>query len=244
MIKAVFFDVDDTIYSYTKAHPYGFEAVCAYAVHQLGLDRETFARLHQEQMSRHVEQVGANCAATHNRLIRYQCILERLRLPLTHAPIMERLYWETMLAHMEPAPGLLETARSIREKGLVLGIGTNMTADWQYEKLSRLGLLPLADVIVSSEEVNVEKPDPGLFLACAEKAGCAPAECAFVGDSLHHDVSGAMAAGMQAVWYCPDSDGRFSAPEGVWVISRLPQLLPALDRSNPYRPKGGAADEA
>ena len=46
MIKTVIFDVDNTLYSYTKAHEAAFEALSSYAEHELGLSRNIFVKLH------------------------------------------------------------------------------------------------------------------------------------------------------------------------------------------------------
>ena len=42
MIKAVIFDVDNTLYSYTKAHKAAFDALAAYADRELGMSRPLF----------------------------------------------------------------------------------------------------------------------------------------------------------------------------------------------------------
>ena len=102
-----------------------------------------------------------------------------------------------------------------------------MTADWQYAKLKRLGLMAYVDFIVTSEEAGAEKPDAALFLLCAEKAGCTPEECAFVGDSLLGDALGARDAGMAAYWLCPHPESS-EVPAGVTrirTLSELPTLL-------------------
>jgi beta-phosphoglucomutase-like phosphatase (HAD superfamily) len=57
-----------------------------------------------------------------------------------------------------------------------VGVGSDMTADWQFRKLERLGLLDRIDFAVTSEEAGVEKPAPGFFALCLEKAGCAPGD--------------------------------------------------------------------
>ena len=227
VIRAILFDVDDTLYSYQTAHPYGCEAVRSYAVHTLGMDGGDFDVRIQETMAAYWKRMGSNCAAVHNRLIRFQQLLEPAGLPLRHAPIMDRLYWDTLLAHMEPAPGIAEAMDDLKARGLRIGVGTNMTADWQFEKLTRLGLLDRVDFVVSSEEAGVEKPDAGLFLLCAEKAWCSPGECVFVGDSLGHDIAGALSAGMRAVWYRPAAGDGDRVPEGAVVIRSMAEL-PAL----------------
>ena len=102
-----------------------------------------------------------------------------------------------------------------------------MTADRQFDKLIRLGLGSYIDFMVTSEEVNAEKPDARLFKACAEKAGCEAAECVFVGDSLRGDVQGALDAGMKAVWFCP-ADKTDYAPR-IASLTQLCDLLSSLD---------------
>lgn len=229
MIRAVFLDIDDTVYSYQTGHRYAYQALQAYAEHHFAMDGSEFDSRIQRIMADYLEKMGGNCAAVHNRLIRFQQFLEELGLPLSHAVVMERLYWDTLLAHMEPAPGLLEAVDGLKRRGVLVGIGTNMTADWQYEKLARLGLLDRIDLMVSSEEAGVEKPDPALFLLCAQKAHCPPQVCLFVGDSLSHDVKGAMRAGMGAVWYRPSPSPEDCVPEGAMVIDSLSQLPALLD---------------
>ena len=62
------------------------------------------------------------------------------------------------------------------------------------------------------------------------KAGCAPGECAFVGDNLEADVLGAIAAGMRGVWLRrPDQPDR-DIPGGASLTSLegLPEMIETL----------------
>lgn len=200
MLRAVIFDIDGTLYDYDAAHARAFAALTAYACDAFGLAPERFEALHHEADLLLKQRVGGPCAAVHNRLIRYQLMLERIGQPIRFAPVLDRLYWDTLLLWMKPSPGLHHAFNSIQSRGLTLGIGTNMTADRQYAKLERLGVLHQVDFMVTSEEAGAEKPDRRLFDLCAEKAKCPPAECAFVGDSLKGDALGAKAAGMRPIW--------------------------------------------
>ena len=229
-IKAVIFDVDNTLYNYDAAHAAAFEALCDTARQRLGLDAEAFTALYDRAMEIQVQRAGEDAAAIHNRLLRFQIMAEELRQPLTLAPELSECYWSVFLEAMEPFPGLCQCLRALKEKGYRLGIGTNMTADFQYEKLRRLNVLELLDFIVTSEEVNAEKPHEKLFRFCAAKAGCRMEECVFVGDSLSHDARGAAQAGMVPVWLCPDPGRKV---EGVRKISSL-QELPGLLESGGF----------
>lgn len=226
MIKAVILDIDNTLYDYDAAHAIAFRALTDYAAERLGVGADDFAALHREAMRIQRERCGT-CAAVHNRMIRYQILLEQLGRPFLPAREMDVLYWETLMDSMRPFPGTLEGLARLKELGYTVGIGTNMTADRQYDKLERMGLGPFIDFMVTSEEINAEKPDARLFHCCAEKAGCESRECVFVGDNLNMDVYGALSAGMHAVWFCP-ADRSDYAPR-IRSLTELPDLLPGFD---------------
>lgn len=228
MIRTVIFDIDNTLYDYDAAHAVAFAALTEYARRELGVEPEAFPALHREANEVLKAHAGANCAAIHSRLIRYQILLEGLGKPLTHALPMERLYWNTLVDAAVASPGAEECLRALKGAGVRLGIGTDMTADWQYVKLERLGLLPWFDFIVTSEEASDEKPGARFFALCLEKAGCPAAECAFVGDNWNKDVAGARRTGMRAVWYHPgEAEDPRSAPDVLRVgrLDHLPALL-------------------
>ena len=227
MIKSIIFDIDDTLYDFTSAHGAALHALTAFAEDALGLSAEAFVALHRETFRLQQARSGRT-AASHNRLIRFQMMLETLKKPVALAPAMAELYWTALLARAKALPGAAETLTRLREMGMAIGVGTNMTADWQFAKLQRLGMLPLIDFIVTSEEAGVEKPDAGLFALCARKAGCAMSECAFVGDNLKGDAVGARDAGMRAFWLCREPDAP-EAPPGVVRIRALTELPALMD---------------
>lgn len=224
MIKTVLFDIDNTLYSYDDAHRAAYASLCRYAEERLGLDEETFTRLHSEANQEMKARLGAS-SAIHNRLIRYQRILEGQGLPISHAPVMERLYWTTLVAHAVKTPGTEKCLALLKMAGLRLGIATDMTADWQYVKLERLGILNAFDFMVSSEEAGAEKPSPAFFACCLEKARCAPAECAFVGDSLKKDCLGALSAGMHPLWYAPEGGECPPTVKAIRSLAEVPEVL-------------------
>ncbi len=226
MVKAVLFDIDNTLYNYDAAHQQAWYALTAYARTELSLPDARFEALHREAYRTLAVRCGGG-SAVHNRLIRYQILLEGAGLPIRKASEMAGLYWSTLLAHAVPFPGTAEGLSLLREAGYRLGIGTNMTADRQFEKLEKLGLIDLVDFMVTSEEAGAEKPDPRLFELCAEKAGCTCAECAFVGDDAAKDVHGAQGAGMHPVLFRPAGQTEHPLPD-VPRISRLTELVPLL----------------
>lgn len=227
MIKSVIFDIDDTLYSYVKANKPAFAALTDYAQKELKISPEEFQELHGQAITELRDYMG-DVASWHDRLIRYQYILERKGLPLyPHALRMEDIYWNTLIDAAVPSEGAVETLKALKNMGLRLGIGTDMTARPQYQKLTKLGLLPYVDFVVCSEEAGREKPHPVLFARCVWKSRCEASECLFVGDILRKDVYGAMNAGLKAVWYCPEGGEEADVPK-ITRLTQLPGLIPSL----------------
>ena len=205
MIKCVIFDIDNTVYSYTGAHTAAMEALYYYSEEFLNLSRDEFDRLAAEASAKITGRLSEADAAIHNRLIRFQNILEACNQPLApHALNMYDCYWNTLLDNMECVPYCRELFQELAKRKIRTGIGTDMTAYMQYRKLEKLNLLPLIQFMVTSEEAGAEKPDIKFFNLCIQKAGCAPGECLFIGDNLKKDILGAQNAGMKALWYCPE----------------------------------------
>lgn len=82
------------------------------------------------------------------------------------------------------------------------GILRVCVSNWDYaldEVLERCGLAAHLDGVVTSAAVGARKPDPAIFIAALELAGCAADEALHVGDTPAEDIDGARAAGVEAV---------------------------------------------
>ena len=203
MIKAVIFDLDNTLYNFDAANEFGIRALAAYTEPVFGWDYLEMKDLYEESREKLTERMG-DVGSAHNRLLRFQNLLEEKKLPLhPHALEMAKAYWRGVVDNMAPSPGAQEIMEELRRMGVRIGLGTDMTAYMQYEKLIRLGLMEYMDFIVSSEEAGTDKPGNAFFMLCARKASCLPEECLFIGDNIVRDYGGAAAAGMQARWFIP-----------------------------------------
>jgi putative hydrolase of the HAD superfamily len=107
---------------------------------------------------------------------------------------------ETMMAaiRFHPAPDARPALARLRERGLTLVCVSN----WDYalpEVLDRAGLGGMLDGVVTSAGAGARKPDPAIFRAALELAGCEPDEALHVGDTEEEDVAGARASGIPAL---------------------------------------------
>ena len=210
MIRAVIFDIDNTVYSYDENHVYGMQALAEYCTGAFGISREEMEKCYRQAGTIMVNRIGTDTAAIHSRMIRVQCMLELLGQPLfPHARNMYHAYWDTFIEHIEPNPGVLEFMQELKKRNIRVGIGTDMTAYIQYRKLEAAGVAPYIDFIVTSEEAGIEKPHYHFFDICVEKAGVRPEECAFIGDNVKKDIEGAWESGLKGIWYTQEKE----APE-------------------------------
>ncbi|MCR5295599.1 MAG: HAD family hydrolase [Lachnospiraceae bacterium] len=202
MIRTVIFDIDDTLYNYKAGNEAGIAAVCGYLKEHFGLNEAYSAAAISEAQRQQEARIGFASAAIHDRLIRYQILLENENLPvIPHARVMDELYWETLLAVMEAEAGVIPLIRALKEAGIRIGIGTNMTGRIQYVKLEKLGLADCIDFLVTSEEAGSEKPEARFYRLLKAKADAEPEECVFIGDSKTKDAEAARREGMIGLWY-------------------------------------------
>lgn len=102
------------------------------------------------------------------------------------------------------APGL-DVARRLRSTGLKLVLLSN-TDEVRYAFVrDRFPETQFFDAYVLSYEVRLLKPEPGIYLEAARRAGCPPGECVFI-DDLAENVAGAEAVGMAGIVYAPGTD--------------------------------------
>jgi len=106
------------------------------------------------------------------------------------------------VAYPDVAPALEE----FKAMGLRLGVISNFDARL-YRLLSGLGLARFFDSVTISSEAGYAKPAAQLFEAALARMGVAPGEALHVGDAPHLDVTGANAAGIEAILVCRPEDG-------------------------------------
>ncbi|MCL6624127.1 MAG: HAD family hydrolase [Fimbriimonadales bacterium] len=81
-----------------------------------------------------------------------------------------------------------------------LGLITNGPADVQREEIRVLGIRKFFQDILIEGEVKVGKPNVRIFDLACEHSGYLPGEMLYVGNAFEHDVQGAKSAGWHAIW--------------------------------------------
>ena len=87
----------------------------------------------------------------------------------------------------------------VLEKKYKLGIIANQIPGAE-KRLADMGIRTFFDLIITSAEEGVAKPDSEIFRIALNRAGCAPDEAVMIGDRIDNDIIPAKQMGMKTVW--------------------------------------------
>lgn len=111
----------------------------------------------------------------------------------------ESLYREILReGGIQPLPGVTDLLAALQEARLPLAVGSSTPRSNLDAALELLQLPAAFDVTVGGEDVTRGKPDPEVFLRCAEFLQVPPRQCVVIEDA-HYGIEAALAGGMQAV---------------------------------------------
>lgn len=135
----------------------------------------------------------------------------------------DRLY--ARLARGTPlVPGVDAVLDRLDAAGVVYAVGSNGTTE---KMMITLGQHPqvmgrLKGRLFSGQELNMPKPDPGLYRHVAHFLGVDPAECAVIEDSPT-GARAARLAGMRCFGYAPEGSEKLAA-EGAQLFTSMADL--------------------
>ena len=199
--KALVFDLDGVLTDTAELHYLAWKRLAE----ELGLyfDRE------QNEALKGVSRIGSFeiILANNNKLDAYD-MSEKETLANRKNEYYKDLV-ET-LTEKDILPGIKQLLIDARAKGLKTAVAS--VSRNAPRVLERIGLTEYFDVVADSAKVKNSKPDPEIFLTCAEQLGVDPRDCIGLEDS-QAGIEGILSAGMYAVGI------------NVTIISKSPDLI-------------------
>ena len=231
-LKAVLFDLDDTLFDHHHSCRTALTAVHQRHACFACVPFAEFEQLHSDLLeANHLKVLQGQFTLDDARRTRFRQMFLHYNGQSDDASVHEtvRTYRRAYLDGERVVEGAVPLLERLRAANLRIGVVTNSTLDEQTSKLRRLKLEHLIDLLVVSEAVGCAKPDPRIFTAALEQLGCQPDEAVMIGDSWANDVLGSQAAGIRAVWFnrrgtsCPDQTmaseiTAFSPLDKVWQL--------------------------
>jgi HAD superfamily hydrolase (TIGR01549 family) len=232
-IKALLFDLDDTLYDSKPIYAHGLENAWK-AFKSSGFaskfGKEDFYAAYAAGREK-TKRTLTGTPSQNSRLIYFHHLvcgllghpLASLIIELDHA--YAKAYSEI---DFEPARSILRALKA----SFKIAIVTNQTCQAQLAKLNKLD--PggsLVDVFITSEAVGFEKPDSRIFKAALEALNLPAHQCLMIGDHLENDIKGAVSLGMAALQVTnvkadpPLLLGRQPISGSIGTIDQLSHLL-------------------
>ncbi|QIY98474.1 HAD family hydrolase [Streptomyces sp. S1D4-11] len=235
-IRAVIWDVDDTLFDYTTADRTGMHGHLAAEGLLGGYESAEQALAYWREIT---DQQWARFSAG-------ETDFEGQRRERVRVFLGERLtdaeadaWFQRYLTHYEAAwtlfPDVLPVLDALAESHRH-GVLSNSSLTVQDRKLRVLGVRDRFEAVLCAAELGVSKPDAQAFHAACEALELAPRQVAYVGDHPEIDGRGAADAGLLSVWLDRDGgravvdtpvDTPIDTPVGPHRIASLAEL-PAI----------------
>ncbi|WP_344241678.1 HAD family hydrolase [Actinocorallia libanotica] len=223
MVKAVLWDVDDTLFDHTGADRKAFHL--HFTAEGLPSDDAALATWRELTEAAYARFTAGELTFPGQRRERARAYLG----PETTDD--EADAWFTRyIAHFEASwTAFPDAAPALAELPYRHAVLSNSVNTVQERKLTHLGLRHHFELLLCSDDVGHSKPDPRAFHAACKALDLPPEQVAYIGDRLDLDALGAHAAGLHGIWL--DRTGDTDAPPGIHritTLATLPKLLAEL----------------
>ncbi len=231
-LRAVLFDLDDTILDDSSSVDIGWRTVCREAASRSPeLDADGLLAAISEVRSwfwsdpdRHRSGRADLRAATTSIVAEALRTLGRDDFAL--ASEVAHRYRDLRDEAIAPFPGAIDLLQMLRASGTGLALLTNGAAAAQRQKIDRFDLARHFDYICIEGEFGVGKPDERVYRAALAALAVAPESTWMVGDNLEWDVAAPMRLGVDGIWV--DREGRGLPPGADVLPSRIVRSIDEL----------------
>jgi putative hydrolase of the HAD superfamily len=214
MIKAIFFDIDNTLYdSATLTAMARKNSVLAMIDAGLIVPENQILK----DLTAIIGRFGPNYHRHYDKL---------LKLYGTDDPKIIAAgvvaYEHTKNAYLKPGAGVIPTLIELKKR-FKLGVISNGLRSKQWEKLVGLGVHHFFSAVITSQECKCEKPSPEIFKIAIKALDVNPDEAVMVGDKYDLDIAGAKKIGMHALWLTKNE------PKDTSEINHFSQLIERIE---------------
>ena len=190
MIKAIVFDLDNTLVDFLK-----FKNACISAAVDAMIAKGL--AISKEQAIKVIFDIYRQHGYEYQKIFIpfLQEVSGKIDFKLLATAVSA--YRKEKTNHMKTYPNVISTLKELKQKGIKLAILTDAPNFQAYTRLADLDLLYEFDVIVTKDDTLVEKPNPASFQKVLEYLNHKPEDVLMVGDWPDRDIVGAKAVGMK-----------------------------------------------
>jgi HAD superfamily hydrolase (TIGR01662 family) len=204
LLKAVFFDLDDTLFDHRYASRRALEAMRERYQQLAHVDPSELEFANLEILNAvHLDVLSGAIGPDEARERRFGALFNRFGVSLTSEELRSVAAWyrQEYCKHWRAVPGGIELLKELKARGFTTGIVSNNLLEEQLQKLRICNLHEHLDVLVISEEAGVSKPNARIYEIALERANAKAHETVMIGDAWENDIVGAQALGIRTIWY-------------------------------------------
>lgn len=204
-LKAIFFDIDDTLYStYEFSEMARENAIKAMISAGLRMSKEEL----RQELDEIVHEFSSNYEHHFDKLL--MRIPRRFYKGINAAVLIAAgvvAYHDTKFRHLNAYEDALEVLKLLYNSDLILGIITAGITIKQSEKLIRLKVMPYLtpSAIFISDQIGISKPNVKLYQRACSDLNIRPSESMYIGDNPRNDIDPPNQIGMVTVRNCRSS---------------------------------------
>jgi putative hydrolase of the HAD superfamily len=231
--KHLFFDLDRTLWDFDKNSEFALKQIISEEKLEDSVGCfEEFHSIYNKENARLWQLYGQGLLSKETlRYKRFQDSLLHFGLDdLDLAIRMGDTYVDLSPRQTQLFPNTKESLMELQSIGFQMHIITNGFSEVQYIKLENCGLIQYFDVIVCSEVIGKNKPDPMIFAHALSEAKAIPTNSLMIGDDYHADINGAIQSGMQALLFDPFEKEQTNFEFKIKDLSEIPSLAIQLLR--------------
>lgn len=210
-IKAIFFDLDGTL---RHNVPSGDQILNAYLIeHGISIDPEDHLKamrweysywanspdLRDDIIAHSMDTDQFWTEYTKRRLLALNLSVEQ---STEFAPKVSKHMGESYKPESIVPEDVRRVLPELKKAGYTMAVISNRDRPFQ-DVLDSHGLSEFFDFSLAGGDVDIYKPDPGIFEHALQRANLTPQETVYVGDNYFADVIGSRRAGLQPVLYDP-----------------------------------------
>lgn len=177
MIRAILFDLDDTLYDEMQFVNGGFKAVSLYISKNSNINQNVVYQLLLDVIEKHGRGHTFDIALKKFGLYSEKLIPRLVEVYRTHKP------------NLSPYPDVRAVLSALREQGYKIGLITDGNVEVQRNKVEALKVKDFFDCIIFSDEYGIEKqkPNPFPYQKAMEELKVSARETIYVGDNPYKD---------------------------------------------------------